>query len=157
MSCGSDIHRLVAAQSEAEDAALELDETETSFATVIGEYETRMPEIIKSIRKLNMERITQFKCAPRAKRGTESAELLFDLIREGITKWTNSKREIVSSMAKNLDLLTEAVNNINSEKDLLTFSEGTTDFWQVARLRGDSGVLRVRRAHAHVKALSVLM
>jgi HPt (histidine-containing phosphotransfer) domain-containing protein len=122
----SDIHRIVQTQSEAEDAALQLDETETGFQTIVQEYETRMPEIIKTIRRLNTERIEQFKYS--------------------MEQWTSQKREVLTGMIKSLDSLTDAVKSINAQKDLVSFSEGSTDFWNIGRLRGDSKGVKTRRS-----------
>jgi len=116
----SDIHRLVAAQSEAEDAALDQDETETTFQTVVSEYETRMPEIIKSIRRLNSERISTFK--------------------RSMLGWTVAKRQLLSAMMQNLEKLSGHVTAIDAERDLVKFSEGTTDFWNIATRRESTAV-----------------
>eukprot|EP00456_Euglypha_rotunda_P064260 TRINITY_DN54652_c0_g1_i2.p1 TRINITY_DN54652_c0_g1~~TRINITY_DN54652_c0_g1_i2.p1 ORF type:complete len:250 (-),score=29.89 TRINITY_DN54652_c0_g1_i2:22-702(-) len=47
----SDIAKVVAARSDAEDATLVQDEAETSFQTIISEYEERMPEIGRAVQQ----------------------------------------------------------------------------------------------------------
>lgn len=109
----SEISRIVQSQNESEDSRLDLDEAETSFQTIVREYETRMPQIIASIRSLNQERIVQLKSSLEA--------------------WVQSKRQVLLGLMQQLDKVSERVGEINAEKDLVSFSEGTTDFWTAAR------------------------
>lgn len=109
----SEVSRIVAAQNDSEDARLDLDESETSFHTIVSEYEQRMPQIIASIRQLNKERIVQ--------------------LRASLSKWVENRRANLRSQLAQLDRVNEAVEAIDGDKDLTSFSEGTTDFWAAAR------------------------
>jgi hypothetical protein len=109
----SEISRIVSAQAESEDLRLDLDEAETSFHTILREYETRMPEIIASIRQINQERIVQ--------------------LRASMARWVAAKRTVLQGLMQQLDRVAARVDEIDAEKDLLSFSEGTTDFWAAAR------------------------
>lgn len=109
----SEITRIVQSQNESEDSRLDLDEAETSFQTIVREYETRMPQIIASIRSLNQERIVQLKSSLEA--------------------WVQSKRLVLLGLMQQLDKVSQRVEEINAEKDLVSFAEGTTDFWTAAR------------------------
>ena len=56
----TEITRIVAAQSEAEQASLNLSEAETSFRTAHEKYESRMPDIVSQVRKSNGQRSDMF-------------------------------------------------------------------------------------------------
>lgn len=109
----SEISRLVAAQSEAEDSSLNLDESETTFQTIVLEYEERMPEIITTIRRLNQKRIEAFKTSSK--------------------NWCEAQRKMLTTALGALDHVEKEVDAIDASKDLKSFMAGTTDFWAIGR------------------------
>ena len=44
-----------------------------------------------------------------------------------------AKRTVLQGLMQQLDRVAARVDEIDAEKDLLSFSEGTTDFWAAAR------------------------
>lgn len=106
-----DIRKLVSTQSAAENALLLKDEADTNFLTYLETYEDRMPQIIGSIRSLNIERIEDFKSR--------------------MTKYVSSKKHVLQQMLASMDELEQAVSNVDVEKDREVFTKGTTDFWAI--------------------------
>jgi hypothetical protein len=111
--------RLVNAKSEAEDAILDLDEAETTFQTIIAEYELRMPEIIKTVRRLTSQRIDGFKV--------------------GMQKYVAAQRAYVQGLSAALNDLEDDVASLDSLKDLKSFATGTKDFWAMAPMGSAPG------------------
>ena len=103
-----EINRVIAAQSEANELRIAKIEAESTFRCLLTSYEMRMPQISESTRKLNTDRIWKFK------------ETMLDYVKK--------QEDLLQSMQKDMHQMRIAIQAIDVEKDLESFSEGSKVF-----------------------------
>ena len=102
------LNSLIGMRSEAEEASLETDEEEETFAATVKQYEERMPEIVDAIKTLNRERLDTYKQTMR--------------------RWCHGRRDWLQGMLDNLSEVEAVVEGMDVERDMRRLTEGAADF-----------------------------
>ena len=113
------LYALIQLRSEQEEAALEQDEDEESFTSIVHEYEERMPEIVDSIKQLNRERLEVYKASMK--------------------RWCEGRRGWLEGMMGNLRALEDAVERMDIDHDMRLLTEGAADFNRILNTGADVG------------------
>ena len=112
------LNSLITLRSEAEEALLETDEEEETFAATVKQYEERMPEIVDAIKTLNRERLDTYKATMR--------------------RWCTGRREWLQGMLENLSEVEGVVEGMDVERDMRRLTEGAADFNRLMQIAGGS-------------------
>ena len=110
------LNSLISMRSEAEEASLETDEEEETFAATVKQYEERMPEIVDAIKTLNKERLDTYKHTMR--------------------KWCQGRRDWLQGMLDNLSEVEAVVEGMDVERDMRRLTEGAADFNRLMQIAG---------------------
>ena len=111
-----DINRVVSAQSEVNEAKLLKLDAESSFRSLLANYETRMPQISEDTRKLNCTRIAKFK---------ESMLTYVSAYEKRIEQMQKDMAELRIAGINIILNLFNSVEQIDVDKDMESFSEGS--------------------------------
>jgi len=110
------LNSLITMRSEAEEASLETDEEEETFAATVKQYEERMPEIVEAIKTLNRERL--------------------DTYRNTMRRWCGGRRRWLEGMLENLSEVEGVVEGMDVERDMRRLTEGAADFNRLMQIAG---------------------
>ena len=110
------LNSLIGMRSEAEEASLETDEEEETFAATVKQYEERMPEIVEAIKTLNRERLDTYKQTMR--------------------RWCQGRRDWLQGMLDNLSEVEAVVEGMDVERDMRRLTEGAADFNRLMQIAG---------------------
>jgi len=105
----AELHKIINAHSDMEDASLALDQSEITFQSVLKHYDERMPKIIEELRSHNIQRIMLFQ--------------------DRMLMWVHLKQRALRQQLEQLDILECRIKAIDLERDRKSFSDGTNDFW----------------------------
>jgi hypothetical protein len=131
----AEINKKIAAESELHDTFFQKIQSETSFRGIVSVYDKRMPRIIEEVRRLNGERISNFKISLEA-------------YLQGYQRW-------LSHYSESIAILEGAVKQLDVEKDLKSFKEGKLEFLELQKEQEAEENIPRSRSHSHSHHSSV--